>query len=410
MSSKRRDQLELRSAALYLLLGLSWIVLIGGVIGLLNTKESYGYRGAERATVQKTGDCTTMISRRGTGGTRCAATWTVGGELVQGTATTYKGGRLPPSDTFVAKVYGTTARTSMDRGTYLWGLWAPWLVLATGLIVVAGTVMSRRITGELAGSVMDVDDARRLGLTPGNLHDPDEAPKLDDPEIQRAAEENRLGPVRFVQDHPTGVTIPLLILAVLVGLAIALPGLRIVFVVLAVLWAAAAAYGTYALRSSGESTVFFAEGVVDRIKDQLFAARYDQLEAAWVDTERSGDKSWARYRLRTKDGRELVLDHSRLGYVQLGERLIRDANDARLPRMQHRLSVGAQIPFGPLTATDDGLLAGAGLLPWESFADISIEGTDLVLRSGEQQVKVPVEQIPWAPSLVRIFDARRRRR
>lgn len=413
MSSKRRDQLELRSAVLILVMGLSWIVLIAGVIGLLRTKESYGYRGAETATVSQTGDCTTLISNRGGSGTECAAAWTVDGRQVQGTLTTHDGGKLPSagSDTVSAKVYGTTARTALDRGPYLWGLWAPWMVLGSGLILVSGRLLSRRINLELAGSVMDVDDARRLGLTSSDLRDPAEPPTLDDAQIQLIAEENQLGPVRFVDDHPSGFAlfiVPLVILAVLVGLIFALPGLRILFIVLAVLWAAAAAYGIHALRSSTDVTAFFTEGVVDRAQDRLFAARYDHLQAAWVDTVRKDDKVTTQYRVRTQDGRELVLDRSRVGYVALGERLIRDANDARLPRMQHRLSVGAQIPFGPLTVTADGLLTEHGLVPWESVKDISIEDTDLVLRLGEQVVRVPVAQVPWAPSLVRIHDAHRR--
>lgn len=408
MSSRRRDQLVRRSMALALVTGLSWIVLIGGVIGLLHTKESYGYRGAETATVHQTGDCTTVIRRRGASGTKCPAEWTVDGRRVQGTLTTYDGGELPAGDTIRAKVYGTTARTTLDRRTYLWGLWAPWLVLGTALILVSGGVLSRRTGRELAGSVMDVDDARRLGLTPGNLRDPDEPPALDDPEIQRVAEENRLGPLRFVHERRAGIVLPVLILAVLVGLAFALPALQILFLVLAVLWAAAAAYGTYVVRSSTDVTAFFAEGVVDRAQEQLYAARYDQLQSAWVDTEGTDDKVWVRYHVRTQDGRELVLDRSRVRHDALGERLIRDANDARLPRMQHRLSVGAEIPFGPLTATDRGLVTEGGLVPWDSIRDISIEGTDLVLRPGEQVMRVPVARVPWAPSLVRIFDARGR--
>lgn len=404
MAADDRARLR-RSQGLWAVVALVGLVMtLYGAVGSFTTLGAWGYTNAPTTTVRVGSDCELTLTRRGDGGgVDCPATWRVDGEQVSGTLTTKNGGELPePGEaTIEARVYGDTARTSLDEYDRLFGLVAPGVLLVGLVLLVLGRRNDKRAEAALAQLP---PEPLRVGGPRGGGSRVATRGTLRDRDLLRLAQERELGGVRTVHQVPLGLTGPALSVVAVVVLVVLLPGvLRWIVLVVGLLWLALLAYATLTALRTRSTTALLEDGVVDRHQNTTVAVRYDELDGAWTETSGSARA----YRLRARDGAEVVIGPDRGGHAALGEQVLDEASRSAVPVLRHRVSVGGEALFGPLTATAAGLAFEGRFVPWAQLDEVVLEpeptpaqGQRVVVRWGEHWWSINEDQVPWARTLV----------
>lgn len=131
--------------------------------------------------------------------------------------------------------------------------------------------------------------------------------------------------------------------------------------------------------------------------------RWDQVEAVWYQVTRHYRNgiytgTTHRYRVRRKDGYQIVLNDRFTNVGQLGDTINNQVTKVLLPQVIAAYNAGQTITFGPLSVNRQGLLNVLGnLLPWSEITGIDIQrGYVAVSRAGKwlKWSNQPVANIP----------------
>jgi hypothetical protein len=131
--------------------------------------------------------------------------------------------------------------------------------------------------------------------------------------------------------------------------------------------------------------------------------RWDQIEAVWYQVTRHYRNgiytgTTHRYRVRRKDGYQIVLNDRFTNVGQLGDTISNQVTKILLPQVIAAYNAGQTITFGPLSVNRQGLLNVLGnLLPWSEITGIEIQrGYVAVSRAGKwlKWSNQPVANIP----------------
>lgn len=131
--------------------------------------------------------------------------------------------------------------------------------------------------------------------------------------------------------------------------------------------------------------------------------RWDQIEAVWYQVTRryyNGVYTGTthRYRVRRRDGYEVVLTDRFTNVGQLGETISNQVTQILLPQVIAAYNAGQTITFGPLSVNRQGLSnILSNLLPWSEVKGIDIQnGYVAVSRAGKwlKWSNLPVAKIP----------------
>jgi len=131
--------------------------------------------------------------------------------------------------------------------------------------------------------------------------------------------------------------------------------------------------------------------------------RWDQIEAVWYQVTRHYRNgiytgTTHRYRVRRKDGYQIVLNDRFTNVGRLGDTISNQVTKVLLPQVIAAYNAGQTITFGPLSVNRQGLLNVLGnLLPWSEITGIDIQrGYVAVSRAGKwlKWSNQPVANIP----------------
>ncbi|HEY1352557.1 MAG TPA: DUF6585 family protein [Ktedonobacteraceae bacterium] len=131
--------------------------------------------------------------------------------------------------------------------------------------------------------------------------------------------------------------------------------------------------------------------------------RWDQIEAVWYQVTRhyyNGVYTGTthRYRVRRRDGHEVVLNNRFTQVGQLGESINNQVTKTLLPQVVAAYNAGQTITFGPLSVNRQGLTNILGkLLPWSEITGIDIQHGYVAVRQAGKWLKwsnQPVARIP----------------
>lgn len=131
--------------------------------------------------------------------------------------------------------------------------------------------------------------------------------------------------------------------------------------------------------------------------------RWDQIEAVWYEVTRHYTNgiytgTSHRYRVRRKDGYQIVLNDRFANVGQLGDTISNQITRTLLPQVIAAYKAGQTITFGPLSVNQQGLVNVLGhVLPWSEIKDIAMQrGYVAVSRSGKwlKWSSLPVKSIP----------------
>lgn len=121
--------------------------------------------------------------------------------------------------------------------------------------------------------------------------------------------------------------------------------------------------------------------------------RWDQIEAVWYQVTRRYSYgvyvgTTHRYRVRRRDGYQVILNNRFARVGQLGESINKQVTRTLLPQVTAAYNAGQTITFGPLSVNNQGLTDILGnLLPWSQITGIDIQSGYISVRQAGKWLK-----------------------
>lgn len=366
---------------------------LGAAIASVWAWPAYTQSFGDQVAVSYT-DCETSVSRRGNRTTECPATWTVGGTRVKGVLTDDLGEDVRDSEgTITTSVWGGTARTTISQPGYALGLLGPWVLIAA---VAVGAVSSRLEKRRRGGDDPDVD--------PLDLTDVPELPR----DVLAAAAERGLGTplAGYASATPFGWFIGAallfgpLVYSLSQGIETAFEygcaGAGLVAVGLGV-WKIA--------RKRRWVIAFFTNGLYHRTDKSTFISRWDETTAVVADVRVGNGHKFHKYTVWRNATDSLVIEDGWPEIEEIGRRLVRDANQAMLPRYIESFDAGNDLAFGDLKVNRDGIGFDNRFTPWASVTEFVLANGALVINANGARKQLPVAELPNVPILLALARA-----
>ncbi|TWP44990.1 hypothetical protein FKR81_40220 [Lentzea tibetensis] len=380
------------------------MIALGAGLASVWAWPAYTYKFGERVMVSYTGPCETTYGRRGGSTTDCPATWTVDGVEVSGELTDSVGEDIRDSSdggAMVTSVWGSTARTQVQQPEYGLGLAGPWVLLASVALAFTSSALDKRRTRRRIAQGLEDPNADPLDLA----DTPDLTPEL-------LALERRLGrPVaEYTSRAPIGWLLFGGVLFFPLGYSL-FQGIETVFEYLVALAGAGAmVWGTIKIRRrKAWRATFFDNGVHVRQDKRIFTCGWQEVTAVLAAVTIQGATKRHKYTVWRNSEESYVFDDDWSGIDELGQRLVRDANQAMLPRYVESFDAGVALKFADLVVNRDGLSVGNQFVPWGAVTHFALSNGMVEIRAGGVHKLQAVADTPNVPILLALANAARKR-
>jgi hypothetical protein len=154
----------------------------------------------------------------------------------------------------------------------------------------------------------------------------------------------------------------------------------------------------------GELVRVHADGILD-LRVGPRAIRWNEIQSLTA----TSSEQVVSHVLRTTDGASVSFGPS-IGSVHdlIDEIRVRMA-EHQLPELRTRVAEGGVAHFGAITASDQGLSSGAGVVAWDEVAEIEADAGEVVVRrkSGERALVASLDRVPNAFLLAELLHSRR---
>ncbi|GCE26469.1 hypothetical protein KDA_19530 [Dictyobacter alpinus] len=166
-------------------------------------------------------------------------------------------------------------------------------------------------------------------------------------------------------------------IAVLIGLLMATGYISfylLIVPVLVLIWA------IRAFQHAGWHIYVFSDGYIHVRGSQIDVFRWDLIQAVYVHLAHSRSGVKVTLQVRRGDGVLLKYGSAIRGVNELCTTIQESVTRAQLPRVIDAFNSGAQIPFGRLNISQQGINDGRQVIPWEQINGIEVQQDRVAIR------------------------------